>query len=386
MDFASLEQVLALAGTLEDSQTADSSSARFRRFLQHNVTAVGQIRDYVEECLRSSGGQYNRALQDLINRVGELLGFSVTYGRYKGVHGQVGHDGLWSSPTGFSIVVEVKTSGAFSVNTAVLHNYINELVSQRVIPEEDRTMGLYIFCRDEQDSQQLQNSIVAEKKANLLRVVRAETLLSLAEIVKQYSLKHEHVLSLLRPSGPNADPIIDLMLQLLFEKQPATDNEVGEQVQERCPEKVARPAESPEVNFWLTPVASDSTVTAEQVIQRLVGEHAIYAFSLTTPGRRALKQGDQMAFYAQRKGVVAHATVKTAPTEMRHPAVRDPERYSWVFHLEKQVLYLNEPVVLDGSLRAASDAFAGRDPNGPWSWFLQSTRKISAHDFKLLTR
>lgn len=43
------------------------------------------LRDYVEECLRESGDQYNRALQDLANHLGRFLGFEVAFGRYHGV-------------------------------------------------------------------------------------------------------------------------------------------------------------------------------------------------------------------------------------------------------------------------------------------------------------
>ena len=31
------------------------------------------------------------------------------------------------------------------------------------------------------------------------------------------------------------------------------------------------------------------------------------------------------------------------------------------------------------------DAFHGRDPDGPWAWFVQATREVSEHDFRILT-
>jgi hypothetical protein len=77
-----LNQILALVGKLDDTPGDETARERFRRFLKENVHEVGQIRDYIEECLRSSGDQYNRALQDLVNYLGNFLGFDVTFGRY----------------------------------------------------------------------------------------------------------------------------------------------------------------------------------------------------------------------------------------------------------------------------------------------------------------
>lgn len=62
-----LNQILALVGKLDDSPGEDTPRERFRRFLKENVNEVGQVRDYIEERLRTSGDQYNRAFQDLAN-------------------------------------------------------------------------------------------------------------------------------------------------------------------------------------------------------------------------------------------------------------------------------------------------------------------------------
>jgi hypothetical protein len=63
-----LHQILTLAGKLGDSSGSDTPRERFRTFLQENVTRVGEVLDYIEECLRTSGNQYSRALQDLEKR------------------------------------------------------------------------------------------------------------------------------------------------------------------------------------------------------------------------------------------------------------------------------------------------------------------------------
>jgi len=102
----SLNEILDLVGPLDDRPGEDTPRERFRRFLRKNVHEVGEIRDHIEQCLRTSGEQYNRALQDLVNYVGEFLRFKVEFGRYRGVQNQIGFDGLWQSPTGLNFVVE----------------------------------------------------------------------------------------------------------------------------------------------------------------------------------------------------------------------------------------------------------------------------------------
>ena len=69
-----LSQILALVGKLDESPGDDTPRERIRRFLKENVSEVGQVRDYIEECLRTSGDQYNRALQDLVNYLGNKMG------------------------------------------------------------------------------------------------------------------------------------------------------------------------------------------------------------------------------------------------------------------------------------------------------------------------
>ena len=182
--FNQLSQILALAGSFDDSAGSNTARQRFRDFLDENVTEVGQVRDYVQECLKASDAQYSRALQDLINHIGRrFLGFEVTFGRYQGVKGQIGFDGHWMSPSGFHIVVEVKTSEIYPIKTATLVGYVNELIGEKKISDWDTALGLYVVGTPNREVQQLENSIVAEKRTHQLRIISADSLLSLAELM-----------------------------------------------------------------------------------------------------------------------------------------------------------------------------------------------------------
>lgn len=372
-----LTQILNLVGKLDDTPGDDTPRERFRKFLRDNVKEVGQIRDYIEECLRNSGDQYNRALQDLVNHLATFLGFKVVFGRYQGVSGQIGFDGLWESPLDFFIVAEVKTTEVYAIKTSILIGYVDALISERKIPNWEYALGLYVVGRPDPELHQLENSIIAERRIHQLRIVSVESLLSLAELMNEYDINHADVLSILKPSGPTIDPIVDLMTRL-----------VAQQLAEKKPieQPVVTEVSPVGAQYWLTPVKGDEERTAEEEIKILVGEEKIYAFGERTPGRRYIKPDDWICFYAVGNGVVAHAKVASTPERKRHPKIRHPDKYPWVLHLKDVRLYLDNPVIINAELRGKLDAFQGKNPDQGWAWFVQATRRITRRDFELLTR
>jgi len=371
----SLRKILNLVGKLDDSLGIETPRERFRAFLKENIHEVGQIRDYIEECLRLSGDQYNRALQDLVNHLGSLLGFEVQFGRYHGVKGEIGFDGHWKSPTGSRIVVEVKTTEAYAIKTSTLVGYIDELISEKRIPDWDKALGLYVVGRPDPKVNQLENAIKAEKRIDQLRIISVESLLNLAEMINEYEVDHEDILAILLPSGPTVDPVVDLMARVVARPPP-----------EELPPEVEPPTEIGEANYWLTPVRSEPEATAEQVIQTLVGQEQMYAFGERTPGRKHLKPGDWLCFHASGKGVIAHAKVMSRPEKKPHPKVQHKDKYPWTFRVGEAKLYLNDPVIIDAEVRANLEVFRNRDLNKSWGWFVQATRRIGLNDFNILTR
>ena len=375
-----LDEILDFIGKLDDSPGDDTPRERFRALLRTKLTELGQVRDYVQQCLRGSGDQYSRALQDLVNHTGELLGFEVEFGRYLGVRGQVGFDGHWSSRSGFHVVVEVKTTEAYAIKTATLVGYVDSLISDKRIPDWDSSMGLYVIGRPDPDVCHLENSIVAEKNTGRLRIISIESLVSLAEMMSDYDVTHEDVLAILRPSAPLIDPIVSTMTRLVAQRSQLIETE---QVPVEAP-----PQQPPEVgapNYILTPTKSDEHSSAEDIIRTLVGEQCSYAFGDRTPYRKDLKPGDWICFYATTVGVIAHARVASTPQKRHHPGVHSLEDYPWVFSLSDVHIYVDEPIVIDAQLRSRLDAFKGRSLEKHWAWFVQATRRITERDFAILT-
>lgn len=385
----SLDQLLLLVGNLNDQAGDNTPRDRFRRFLEDSVTSLGTVRDYVEACLREKGDQYDRALQDLVNHTGRLMGFDVEFGRYQGVVNDIGHDGLWKAD-GFSIVVEVKTTDAFSIRTATLLGYINALIDAGKIASADTAMGLYVFGKPLPEMSHLEASILQAGHAQRLRMATVDDVLSLAELRQQNLLTRDEAVALLRPVGVHVGSTVQVLKRIAAGVPPAIEEPAPPDVPPRPVLREDGPRRQPTgpksgTMYLLTPVATEEDISAEQTIRSLLGQ-GVYVFGERTAGRKDLKPGDKIAFYESGKGVVASADVASRAEKRTIRFVKDAEKYPWAFTVTNVRYFFEEPVVIDAALRAQLDAFAAKDPHGPWSWLVQGTRKITEHDFKVLTR
>jgi hypothetical protein len=226
-----LKKLLKLVGELNDQPGGGSEN--FRNHLLSDVDRAHILREYIEEALSESGDQFSKALQDLINRLGQLLEFDVIYGRYRGVTNDIGFDGLWQSDTGWSIVVETKTTDVYTVQTAPLLGYINSLVSEGKIKHPDRCLGIYVYGRLDTKASQLENAIMAEGRREQLRVVSVNALLNLLELKQEYELSHETVLGLLRPAPVRVDPFINLISDVVAQEKEDQDLDVEDDAAEK---------------------------------------------------------------------------------------------------------------------------------------------------------
>jgi len=398
-----LEQLLGLVGVLDDRPGDDTPRERFRNYLQTSVSAIGAVRDYIEACTRNKGAQFDHALQDLVNHTGTLIGFKVDYGRYRGTANEIGFDGIWRW-NDFSIVVEVKTTDAFSIQTATVIGYVDRLISAGKIRDWDHAMGLYIFGRTDSQLTHLANSIIAEKRTHQLRIATIDDILSLAELVQDGFITADEAVALLRPAGVFVADTVRLLARIAAKttdpSAPVVEGAVP--VEQPTTVKGATPAALPATQgkttgsssqfvaserlHLLTPVRDEEDWTARDTI-RLLLNAGWYVFGESTPGRKRLKPGDRICFYETGVGVVAEAVVASHP-ERRPPAIKHafktPEKFPWSFKVTDVRFFFETPVAIDVDRRAKLDAFVGRDPTRPWSWFVQGTRIVTEHDFEIL--
>jgi hypothetical protein len=405
-----LDQILGLVGTLDDAPGSDTPRERFRTFLRDSVGSIGAVRDYVEACTKNKGAQYDHALQDLINHTGSLIGFDVEFGRYKGVTNDVGHDGLWRWKD-FSIIVEVKTTDVFSIQTAIVVGYVDKLISKGSIADWDHAMGLYVFGRSDSQLKQLANSIIAEKRTHQLRIATVDDVLSLAELVQEGRITADEAVTLLKPAGvfvaDTVKPLARIVAEAAdsrpdeftgprdvstiresrpaYKPAPVTSNAAVRAIPVRSsnPQAVASTGRV----FLMTPVRDEEEMPAKAAVAGLLNA-GWYVFGDATPGRKRLKPGDRICFYESGVGVIADAEVASVP-ERKPPAAKgvgkNLDKFPWSFQLANPRFFFDQPVVLDADLRSKLDAFLGRDPTQPWSWFVQGTKLVTEHDFAVLT-
>ena len=276
------------------------------------------------------------------------------------------------------MILEVKTTETYAVKTSTLLGYVDELISHKQIPSWDSALGLYVVGRPDPEVRQLEHAIVAEKRTNQLRIISVESLLLLGDLASDYDVSHDDILEILKPAGPTADALAELIARLVAQV------EVGEFVP--AAEPLSAPVEGESPTYWLTSVKDYEDDSALECIKRLVGEHQMYAFGERTPGRKRLKVGDHLCFYATGRGIIANAEVASLPERKPDRRVRHSNDFPFTFRVRKSKLYVDDPVLLDAALRLKLDAMKGRNPGGSWAWFVQATHKVTERDFKLLTR
>jgi hypothetical protein len=142
-----------------------------------------------------------------------------------------------------------------------------------------------------------------------------------------------------------------------------------------------------ETLYLLTPVRDEAEATVQETLDSLLG-HGVYVFADRTAGRDRIKEGDWICFYSSGVGIVADAEIASRAEKRVVKFAKDSTHYPWAFAVRDVRFYFDSPVVIDAPLRARLQAFTdhGHDPAGAWSWLVQGTRYLTAHDFAVLTR
>jgi hypothetical protein len=167
-----IEQVVATAG---DGNLKDGSlcSQEFREYLSHVSTS--KLGMYVEQCLALGFSKGGMVLQDLVNELGHRLDNAVTNGRYQGTVSSIGFDGIWLSPDGQAVVVEVKTTDAYRISLDTIATYRKKLIENGQIAGPSSM--LIVVGR--QDTGDLEAQVRGSRHAWDIRLISAEALLKL---------------------------------------------------------------------------------------------------------------------------------------------------------------------------------------------------------------
>jgi hypothetical protein len=224
-----IQQLLAFAG---DGHLRDGNetSDEFRSFLAHIPS--GLLQDSAEHCLASSFTDGGLALQDIVNQVGRRLGFQVEDGRYRGVVGEVGFDGIWRAGEGAAILVEVKTTDAFRLSLDTTGRYRRALIKQESIPEESSSI-LYVVGRS--DTGDLEAQVRGSRHAWDIRIIGIPALFRVLKIKEELEDQNtvDRIRAILRPQEfTRVDGIIDLVFSATKEVTPDEIEEPDDEEEE----------------------------------------------------------------------------------------------------------------------------------------------------------
>jgi len=273
-----LDQILALSGDLAEEGARD----RFRRFLLDSAKDSDSIREIAAAASKEQDRQHRLALGDLVWCLGVHLGFepALSFG------------GVWISPTGVHVLLEMVAEGEAPEIASILGRAeslvsattptaapkaeesaggaevtakgeaVGDLEGGGDDEEEKEEVGLSAFgllIVDDDEILRVEDAIIDEDDEGQVRAISISALLALSKIARDYHLTHEDVLLFLLTSGPSVDPLIDLISRVISQCEAET----------RTLEEIAQ---------ILGPLGRSGESSPQEALQGLIDQSQFYAF------------------------------------------------------------------------------------------------------------
>jgi hypothetical protein len=143
-----------------------------------SLVASEKIATYPEHCLSVNFNKSRMVLRDLVTELGRRLDYKAINGRYQGTTTAIGFDGIWASPEGHSIVVEVKTSDPYRIPLDTIAEYRRKLIDSVQIGKSSSI--LIVVGRN--DTGELEAQVRGSRHARDIRVIRADVLITLVQL------------------------------------------------------------------------------------------------------------------------------------------------------------------------------------------------------------
>lgn len=199
-----------------DNSLRDGSpgSLEFRQFLTEIDSK--KLSSFATYCLENPFTDSGQVLQDIVNEIGRRMGFVAENGRYRGVQNDIGYDGIWRSGSK-NLVVEVKTTDAYTISLDVIVRYRDRLVEENRIPND--TPILIVIGR--RDTSSLEAQVRGSRHAWSIRIVGVDALIKLMEVNLSTSSSDvtEKIHTILRPfEYTRIDQIVDVVFTTVEDK------------------------------------------------------------------------------------------------------------------------------------------------------------------------
>ena len=326
-----LDQILILAGRLDDSPGFDTPRERFRRFLIDHVRDLFSARALIEECQYAPGEQHQRALEDLVVLIGRFAGFKPIFSAHRPTPG-TGVHGIWRSRSRLDVAIDVRSDQSSSSDG---HRPIDPpaLASDVVDKDETKVVVLSVIGPLCMSRSKVEAAMPEARGPRSAGVTSLAGVLALAENVTTARMTHEDVVRLFESNVP-----VEFIVHLL---ERAADAEKASPVE---PAVTAPPDAMPEPRFWMTTVVADQAIEPEEFLQSVVAKRGIFGLVESASGNLA-QAGDWICFSIPGKGIVGHARV--ASLTASGSGLRDAHRFRQLVRLEGLDLHLASPVAPD---------------------------------------
>lgn len=208
-----LDRIVDLAGEWTDDSRA---SHQFRSLLEDEQTPTEDVEGYLHEALQGAESYHNRALQDIVNNLGQRLGFQVEYGVYQGNTNTIGFDGHWISTAAtdnIHLIVETKTSTTYTIDPGQAGKYMDKLAATNDL-NSGQIYGLYVIGRGDIDT--ISKTVLGSQYRDRMRVITAQQLLNLLKIQQNSGLLHEQIVDVLLPiNAVDVGQIVELIQDVI---------------------------------------------------------------------------------------------------------------------------------------------------------------------------
>ncbi len=171
-----LEQILQLAGRLDQSTGFDTARERFRRFLLEYVRDWPTAKPLVEQSQYSPAEQHRVALIDLVLLIGQFIGFHIEFDNGPGTLGS------WRSRSHRRIFLDVKSGQADSGSLDRLHQALDREAEIAVDPAVPAA-GLCVMAPLFMQRDELSQAAIAAAPARSIGVASLRSLVALADMV-----------------------------------------------------------------------------------------------------------------------------------------------------------------------------------------------------------
>ena len=226
-----LKQILVLAGN--GNLYNEETSQELRQFF--GKIDLPTMSKYIEDALSLNKDdkfeERGYVLQDIVNEMGNRLGYRVTNGLYRGKrNSENGFDGLWRCPDGSCIIMESKTSDAYTLDLDAIAGYREELIEDRTV---ERRSSSILIVLGRADKGTFPSLIRGSNYSQNIRIISTRALFDLLSIYDSNStqMMQRQIMELLKPHDfMQLDNLVELVFPQREDRMPDSVGTAGREI------------------------------------------------------------------------------------------------------------------------------------------------------------